>query len=172
MLHKHILSYFNIIIILLLLHNVPWISFQLVYIIFSIKVFSHVLVYIYIYQSHIVSPVLLTDGDWKRLLGCTALLQGCDGHLITWLTEVIRHLHPTGVSARPWPPLPLRTPTISQSRFMHMAFTHFSCYRFLGFYSLGVLALSFFSTATCAWEHPRENRGYSTDMFQTNVISL
>lgn len=49
MLHKHILSYFNIIIILLLLHNVPWISFQLVYIIFSIKVFSHVLVYIYIY---------------------------------------------------------------------------------------------------------------------------
>lgn len=52
-------------------------------------------------QDHIVAPVLLTDGDWKRLLGCTALLQGCDGHLITWLTEVIRHLHPTGVSARP-----------------------------------------------------------------------
>lgn len=56
--------------------------------------------------GHIVAPALLTDGDWKRLLGFTALLQGCDGHLITWLTEVTHHLHLTGVSARPWPPLP------------------------------------------------------------------
>lgn len=78
--------------------------------------------------GHIVAPVRLTDGDWTRLLGCTALLQGCDGHLITWLTEVIRHLHPTGVSARPWPPLPPCAPTSSQSRFMHMAITHRSCY--------------------------------------------
>lgn len=77
--------------------------------------------------GHIVAPVLLTDGDWKRLLGSTALLQGCDGHLITWLTEVIRHLHPIGVSARPWPPLPPSAATSSQSRFMHMAITHISC---------------------------------------------
>lgn len=51
-------------------------------------------------RSHIVAPALLTDGDWKRILGSTALLQRCDGHLITWLTEVIRHLRPAGVSAR------------------------------------------------------------------------
>lgn len=51
--------------------------------------------------GHTEAPVRLTDGDWKMLLLCTALLQRCDGHLITWLTEVICHLHPTGVSDRP-----------------------------------------------------------------------
>lgn len=77
--------------------------------------------------SHIVAPAHLTDGDWKRILGCSALLQGCDGHLITWLTEVICHLHPTGVSARPWLLLPLSATTISHSRFMHMPITYTSC---------------------------------------------
>lgn len=79
-------------------------------------------------QSHIVAPALLTDGGWKRFLGCSALLQGCDGHLITWLTEVIRHLHPTGVPARSWPPLPLSAPTLSWSRFMHMSIIRTPCY--------------------------------------------
>lgn len=51
--------------------------------------------------GHTEAPVRLTDGDWKMVLLCTALLQRCDGHLITWLTEVICHLHPTGVSDRP-----------------------------------------------------------------------
>lgn len=75
MLHKHILSYFNIIIILLLLHNVPWISFQLVYIIFSIKVFSHVLVYIYIYTRAILylqsfSQMEIGRGFWVAQPSC------------------------------------------------------------------------------------------------------
>lgn len=53
-------------------------------------------------------------------MGNIAFLQRCDGHLITWLTEVISHLHPTGVSARPQPLLPPCAPTTSWGRFMHM----------------------------------------------------
>lgn len=99
--------------------------------------------------GHIVAPVLLTDGDWTRLLGSTALLQGCDGHLITWLTEVIRHLHPTGVSARPWPPLPPTASTISQSRFMHMAITHIYLTVISFFFKLFLVLL--FSPCSVLW---------------------
>lgn len=103
---------------------------------------------------HIVAPALLTDGDWKRLLGCIALLQGCDGHLITWLTEVIRHLHPTGASARHWPPLPPRAPTISQIRFMHIAITHISCYHYHIFTCFMFLPYTFLSpTHTVYWKN-------------------
>lgn len=56
----------------------------------------------------------------ERILGGSALLRACDGHLITWLTEVICHLHPTGASARSWPPLPVSAPTTSQRKFMHV----------------------------------------------------